>query len=410
LEHLEEENHILIYDLGGGTFDVTLLEMYQGVLEVKASIGDNRLGGADFDQRIIEYLLNILKEKEGINLAEDVYAMVKLKAAAQECKIALSSRDSYEIIIPFLANKNGVPVSVKETITVDLFEDLVKDLLEKTREPIEVVLKDSGLNKEDIDYIIPVGGSTRVPYVKRFIEELLGRKPVEIINPDLSVAIGAAIQGGMLNEEINPEEGILLTDVNPFALGVRASVDAGGFLYDNYMDIIIPRNVTIPVTKTKIFTTATDYQTEAIVEVYQGEKEEATKNNFLGKFILKDIPSAKALKEKIEVKFSYDVNGMLQVEGTILSTGDKSFIVIDMAGIKREEKLDVSQWKSAELASKFRSTIRKAEKLLKEELEEEERSDLEELLYALKKALLEARDMDFLTEIEDEILDILDEY
>ncbi|MGB8454092.1 MAG: Hsp70 family protein [Anaerocolumna sp.] len=410
LEHLEEENHILIYDLGGGTFDVTLLELYQGVLEVKASSGDNQLGGTDFDQRIIDYLIKEFQQKEGIDLSKDVYAMVKLKSAAQSCKIALSSQNSYEVVIPFITNINGTPVSMKEIVTIEIFEDLIKDLLERTRQPIEVVLKDSRLSEEDIDYIIPAGGSTRIPYVKRFIKELLNKEPVEMIDPDLSIALGAAIQAGMLNDEINAEEGILLTDVNPYALGVRASTDLNGFYYDNVMEIIIPRNVTIPVTKSKTFTTAADYQTEATVEVYQGEKEEATKNNYLGRFTLTGIPAGKAYKEKIEVKFSYDVNGMLQVEAKIVSTGDKSFIVIDMAGISSDEKVDVSGWKNAGQAIKYRSTVRKAEKLLKEELEEEDRIDLEDLLYELKKALIEECQESYITDIEDEILDLLEDY
>lgn len=409
IDHMEEENHILIYDLGGGTFDVTILELFNGVLEVKASSGDNKLGGTDFDKCLIEYLLDQFQKKEGMDLRNDVYAMVKLKAAAQACKIALSSADTYDITIPFISNKEGNPVSFQETVTVEIFEELIRDLLGKTKKPIEVVLSDSGLAADQIDYIILAGGSTRIPLVKRYIEELLHKKPVEIIDPDLSIALGAAVQAGMLNDEISAEEGILLTDVNPYALGVRASIDMDGFLYDNFMDIMIPRNVTIPVTKSKIFTTVVDYQTEARVEVYQGENEKADFNNFLGKFILKNIPSAKAHKEKIDVKFSYDMNGMLQVEGTIVSTGDKSLIVIDMTGKDGEEKIDVTNWKNARVAVKFRSAIRKAEKSLKMDLNDNARQEIEELVYELKKGLLSNRDEDDLMELEDEILDVLEE-
>lgn len=410
LEHLDEEKHILIYDLGGGTFDVTILEMFDGVLEVKASSGDNRLGGTDFDECIITYLVNEFMNKEGIDLRKDVYAMIKLKVEAEKCKIALSSQDSYDIILPLIASEKGTPVSLQETITVDVFEELIHELLKRTKEPIDVVLEDSGIAKEDIDFIILAGGSTRIPFVKRYIEEILQMKPEELIDPELAIALGAAIQAGMLNDEISLTDGIILTDVNPYALGVRASMHMDGFLYDDFMDIIIPRNVTIPVTRSKIFTTAVNGQTTAIVEVYQGEKVEATKNNLLGEFVLSGIPASKAGIEKIDVSFSYDVNGMLQVEGTIVSTGEKSNIVIDMLGDIVEEKIDVSSWKEAKKSIKYRSIIRKAEKLLKDDIDDEDREELEDSIYELKKELIQESGEVDLNEIEEDILEILEDY
>lgn len=406
IDHMEEENHILIYDLGGGTFDVTLLEMFDGVLEVKASSGDNQLGGSDFDRRLMDYLIGEFQKKEGIDLSKDIYAMVKLKEAAQTCKIALSTKPSFKVVIPFIAKKEGMPVSLQETITVQIFEDLIHDLIERTKHPIEVVLEDGNITPDKLDFIILVGGSTRIPYVKRYINEFLHKEPVEVIDPDLSVALGAAVQAGILNDEISQEEGILLTDVNPYALGVRTSIDMDGFLYDDNMEILIPRNMTIPTTKSKIFTTSVDDQTEAIIEVYQGDSEEASSNNFLGSFLMKGIPRAKAHKEKIDVQFSYDMNGMLQVEGTIVSTGEKSSIVIDMAG---NDKMDVSNWREARHAIKFRSVIRKGEKMLEKDLEDDDRQDLKDLVYELKKALILENDEDYLMELEDELLDIIED-
>ncbi|MDE7478709.1 MAG: Hsp70 family protein [Lachnospiraceae bacterium] len=399
LDHLEEENHILVYDLGGGTFDVTLLEMFDGVLEVKASSGDNKLGGKDFDQRIIEYLVQQIKEQHGIDITDDISAMARLNDSALCCKVALSTQEEYRIQLPVIAMKDGEPVALDETITREKFEALIADLMERTHAPIEVVLSDSGITVEEIDKILLVGGSTRVPLVRRDIEEYLGKAPCALVDPDYAVAQGAAIQAAIISGEIDERTSIMMTDVNPYTLGVRAIHNFS----DEFMSVIIPRNKTIPTTKKRRYYTAYDGQTEAIIEVYQGESASTRHNHCIGKFILSGIPVKPEGEEQVEVSFSYNQNGMLQVTGTIVSTGKEAKIDIDMLGTK-EEKVDVSEWKSAELAGDYRATIRRAEKWLKKN---ESDAELEELLYQLKKAIIEDNEIEA-DMLEDEIDDYID--
>ncbi|MDD3795763.1 MAG: Hsp70 family protein [Lachnospiraceae bacterium] len=411
IEHMEDESHILIFDLGGGTFDVTLLEMFDGVLEVKASSGDNKLGGKDFDEAIIEYLLGCCEDQYQTDLRQDVYAMVKLKEEAVRCKIALSSQESYEVLLPMISSKDGKPISIQEVITVPLFEQLIQELVERTRKPVRMVLQDSGLEASELDLILLVGGSTRVPYVKRYVQELLGQAPKEMVDPDLAVVIGAGIQAGMLDEAIDAETGLMLTDVAPYPLGVRVTRGNDLYLDTDYMDVLISRNVTIPVTKRKRYITSVDGQRETRIEIYQGEQEKATSNYFLGKFLLEGIPAAPAGKEKVDVEFSYDLNGILEVKAAIVSTGRQAGIRIDTAG-KEETKADSSEWKKAPLAKKFRSTIRKAEKLEAsgEIMEDGEQEELSEMIEELKLALLREESEELLESMEEELLDFLGYY
>lgn len=411
IEHMEDESHILIFDLGGGTFDVTLLEMFDGVLEVKASSGDNKLGGKDFDEAIIEYLLGCCEDQYQTDLRQDVYAMVKLKEEAVRCKIALSSQESYEVLLPMISSKDGKPISIQEVITVPLFEQLIQELVERTRKPVRMVLQDSGLEASELDLILLVGGSTRVPYVKRYVQELLGQAPKEMVDPDLAVVIGAGIQAGMLDEAMDAETGLMLTDVAPYPLGVRVTRGNDLYLDTDYMDVLISRNVTIPVTRRKRYTTLVDGQRETRIEIYQGEQEKATSNYFLGKFLLEGIPAAPAGKEKVDVEFSYDLNGILEVKAAIVSTGRQAGIRIDTAG-KEETKADSSEWKKAPLAKKFRSTIRKAEKLEAsgEIMEDGEQEELSEMIEELKLALLREESEELLESMEEELLDFLGYY
>lgn len=413
LGHMEEESHILVYDLGGGTFDVTLLEMFDGVLEVKASSGDNALGGKDFDEKIITYLANRFKERYGVDLRNDLYAMVKLKEEAEKCKKALSTEDSYRVILPMIAKKAGETLGLDETIDVGLFEELTADLIERTHKPIDTVLGDAGIMPEEIDRILLVGGSTKMPVVAADIEKYLHKEPSKAVNPDYAVAEGAAIQAGMIAGSIDSADSLMMTDVNPYTLGIRAIE----FFNNDCMSVIIPRNVTIPVTKSEIYSTFSDYQTKAEIEVYQGEERYASRNHFLGKFELSGIPPKAAGKEKLEVKFSYNLNGMLEVRAKVLSTGASADISINMME-NAQAPVDVEQWKDAPGAKAFRTLIRRAEKLLKDkdkwidEVEEIEVRDLieelEECLYNLKRALVE-EDMDAAREYEDELQVIIEE-
>lgn len=406
LEHMEEESHILVYDLGGGTFDVTLLEMFGGVLEVKASSGDNMLGGKDIDERLIGWLQEQFLNKHGINLSKDKYAQVKLKEQAEWCKKELSTNPSCQVLIPFLTkDKNGNPVELDETITVEQFEELIGDLIQRTHEPIDVVLADAGVLPSDIDRVLLVGGSTRIPLVKRDIEEYLHCTPSQALNPDYAVAEGAAILAGMIEGSIDRKDSLIMTDVNPFTLGVRA---LSGFT-DNFMSVVIPRNVTIPTTKKQTYYTIFDGQTEAKVEVYQGEHQMATRNHFLGEFFIKGIPPRRGGEEAVEVSFSYDLNGMLCVEAIIVSTQKRASITINMME-HTEEETDVSKWKEAEGAKEFKTVVRRAEKVRKKLQEDEkikEYEDLDYLIFELKEAIINS-ELETAREIEEEIMDFLE--
>lgn len=384
LEHMDEESHVLVYDLGGGTFDVTLLEMFEGVLEVKASSGDNKLGGKDFDQRLIQHLTGKFREKNGIDLAKDPFAMARVRDEALRCKIALSTQEEYRVQLPVLATKDNIPFAMDEVITRPAFEEMILDLVERTHDPIDVVLSDSGISAGELDKILLVGGSTRVPLVRRDIESYLGKKPDAAVDPDYAVAQGAAVQAAIISGQIDESSEIIMTDVNPYTLGVRA---ISGY-DDEFMSVIIPRNKTIPTTKKRKFYTSWDGQTIAVIEVYQGESSSIRYNHCIGEFKLRGIPPRAAGKEEIEVSFSYNQNGMLQVTGTIVSTGEEASIDIDMLNTK-EKRIDVSSWKSSALAGDYRTFVRRAEKWLKNHSDDKK---VEELLYQMKKAVLEEDD------------------
>ncbi len=406
LEHMEEESHILVYDLGGGTFDVTLLEMFDGVLEVKASGGDNKLGGRDFDEKLMEWLAGRFMEKHGVELRKNPYAMVKLKEEAERCKKALSTQDSYHVLVPMIVEKGGQPLALDELVTRKQFEEMTQELIERTHQPIDIVLADSGILPAEIDRIILVGGSTRMPLVAEDIKNYLNMDPSKAVNPDYAVAQGAAIQAGIIQGSIRQEESLVMTDVNPYTLGIRAR-DA---MTDDRMSVVIPRNVTIPTTRSHIYYTSGDYQTMANIEVYQGESAIASSNHFLGDFVVHGIPAKKAGKEKINVQFSYNVNGMLEVRASILSTGAEASIEINMMDEKKDERIDVSGWKDSSLAKQFRTAIRRAERVLKNtEVQADHflETALEERLYFLKKALV-TEDLDAAEEAEEELIDMLD--
>lgn len=409
LEHMEEESHILVYDLGGGTFDVTLLEMFEGVLEVKASSGDNQLGGKDFDEKLMDWLIEQFRKKHGVDLSKDKFAMVKLKEEAERCKKTLSTDNSCQILIPMIAEKSGEPLALDETISVEDFEKMTQELIERTHPPIDVVLADSGILPADIDRVILVGGSTRMPLVAKDIINYLHLEPAQAVNPDYAVAEGAAIQAGIIEGTIHQEDSIIITDVNPYTLGIRVVDD---FSMDR-MAVVIPRNVTIPVTRSETYFTCSDYQTVAHIEVYQGESSTASRNHFLGDFEIHGIPAKKARAERINVEFSYNLDGMLNVKATIPSTGADASIEINMMQEQNpdEEAIDVSKWKDAPHAKEYRTVIRRAEKLLKNPKIQNDmytREDLEEAIYDLKEALI-LDDLSLAKVCEEDLLYLLDE-
>ena len=411
ISHMDEESHILVYDLGGGTFDVTLLEMFGGVVEVKASSGDNRLGGKDFDECLIQWLLSQFRKKNGKDLSKDPAAMVKLKEQAEWCKKELSVRDSCQIVIPFIAEKNGNPLALDETVTAEQFEEMTRELVERTHAPIDVVLADSGVLAAEIDRILLVGGSTRMPMIRRDIEAYLHTEPSKAVNPDYAVAEGAAIQAGIIEGTLSREDGIIMTDVNPYTLGIRVLCDDKS----HYMSIVIPRNVTIPVVRKSVYYTSFDNQDAAKIEVYQGEHDDVRQNHFLGEFVISGIPMRPEGEERIEVEFSYNLNGMLEVSARIPSSGEEASVEINMMEYEQEffteAATDVTKWKESSLAKEYRTVIRRAERRLKNEKVQNMqfyKEDLESCLYDLKLALIE-EDQDRAEELEEDILDMLEE-
>lgn len=323
----EGSQTILVYDLGGGTFDVSILEIGDGVFEVKATSGNNRLGGDDFDDRIINWLVEEFRKEHGIDLRNDRMAMQRLKEAAEKAKIELSSVTSTNINLPFIAADHTGPKHIDVTLTRAKFEELTADLVEKTMGPTRQALADAGLEPKDIDKVILVGGSTRIPAVQEAIRRFLGKEPHKGVNPDEVVAIGAAIQAAVLAGEVKD---VLLLDVTPLSLGIET---LGGVF-----TVIIPRNTTIPTSKSQIFSTATDNQTSVEIKVYQGERPMARDNKLLGNFILSGIPPAPRGVPQIEVKFDIDANGIVHVSAKDLATGNQQAITITgSTGLSEEE-------------------------------------------------------------------------
>jgi len=406
LEHMQECQNILVYDLGGGTLDVTVLEMFDGVLDVKASSGNNQLGGKDFDQRLMDYLMRRFARRHSADLSDDPRALLRLKEEAERCKIALSEQEEYHLVIPLLASVAGKPVSLEEIVTRETFENLIKDLIDSTARQIHTALQDARCSAADIDLVLLVGGSTRIPYVRRFIEETLGQTPRSLVDPDLAVVRGAAVQGSILDDQLH-DRGIVITDVCPYTLGISVLEYVGGFPVPDAFSVIIPRNVTIPVKKEKVYGTVVDNQTQVEINVYQGEYRKASHNNFLGKFVLKGIPPAPAFQEKIAVSFAYDVNGILQVEGKIVSTGKKANLVIDTTGVDMVNEVDLEGWKKAPHARKYRAIIRRAERMVENGEALFYALEMESLVRKIKEGLVRGDSPETLDQYKEELHEIM---
>ena len=367
----EDDQKIMVYDLGGGTFDVSIIEMGDGVQEVLATAGNNRLGGEDFDKRVMDWIINSFKVSDGIDLSGDKMAMQRIKEAAEKAKIELSGMTSASINLPFITADATGPKHLDLTLSRAKFNELTADLVEKTMGPVRQALSDSGLSIGEINKVLMVGGSSRIPAVQEAVKKLIGKEPFKGINPDECVAIGAALQAGVLGGEV---QGLLLLDVTPLSLGVETM---GGV-----MTKIIDRNTTIPTKKSQIFSTAADGQTQVEVNVLQGEREFARDNKQLGLFKLDGIAPAPRGIPQIEVTFDIDANGIVNVSAKDLGTGKEQHITISSSSNMSKEDID----KAVKAAEQF------AEEDKKRREEVETKNNAENLCYQAEKLVNESGD------------------
>ena len=367
----QNEKMIAVYDLGGGTFDISILELGDGVFEVKSTNGDTRLGGDDFDQKIINWLLAEFKADTSIDLSQDKMALQRLREAAEKAKVELSNVSSTEINLPFITADASGPKNLQKTLTRAKFEQMAEDLFERTKEPCRKALKDAGITADKIDEVILVGGSTRMPKIMSVVKELFGKEGSKGVNPDEAVAIGAAIQGGILGGDVKD---VLLLDVTPLSLGIETM----GAVFTK----LIPRNTTIPTKKSQIFSTAADGQTAVSIHVMQGEREMASQNRTLGRFDLVGIPAAPRGVPQIEVTFDIDANGIVHVSAKDLGTGKEQHIRIESSSGLSESEID-RMVKEAEA---------NAENDKKEREKVEVKNEGDSLLYSAEKSLKELGD------------------
>ncbi len=388
----EKEGKIAVYDLGGGTFDISILEIGDGVFEVKSTNGDTFLGGDDFDRALINYVADEFKKENSVDLRNDPMALQRLKEAAEKAKIELSSALETEINLPFITADASGPKHLVMKITRAKFEQLVEPLVKKTLEPCKLALKDAGLSASDIDHVILVGGMTRMPKIREVVKEFFGKEPRKDVNPDEAVALGAAIQGGVLKGDVKD---VLLLDVTPLSLGIET---LGGVTTK-----IIPRNTTIPTRKSQIFTTADDNQTAVTIHVLQGEREMAKDNKTLGKFELVGIPPAPRGVPQIEVTFDIDANGILNVSAKDKATGKEQAIRITASSGLTEEEIekmvkdaeahaeeDKRKKEMIEVKNKADSLVYATQKSLKDfgdKISEDEKKEIEEAIEKTKKAI-----------------------
>lgn len=371
IDKQENAHTVLVYDLGGGTFDVSILDLGDGVFEVKSTSGNNKLGGDDFDQRIMDYLVSEFKKENSVDLSNDKMAMQRIKDAAEKAKKDLSGMTSTQINIPFITQNESGPLHLDVTLSRAKFEEINMDLFESTLDPVRKALKDAKLTAKDIDKVLLVGGSTRIPYIQELVKKELGQDPSKGVNPDECVAIGASIQGGVLTGEVND---LILLDVTPLSLGIET--------LGNVMTVLIPRNTTIPASKSQVFSTAADNQPAVDIHILQGERPMVQDNKTLGRFQLGNIPPAPRGVPQIEVKFDIDANGIVNVSAKDLGTGKEQSITITSNTNLTDEEID-KMMKEAE-------ANKEADEKRKEEAEV--RNEADSLIFQTEKAIKDLGD------------------